>query len=97
MDKITVENVNQPGKTTRVNAEKYNAMHDAIVAVLTGQSEPLDYAAIKQSVKPLLPENLFPGGATSGWWIKCVQLDLEAKGRLVRTKDKPLRFNLTGV
>ncbi|MGJ8571778.1 MAG: DUF6958 family protein [Hoeflea sp.] len=96
MDKITVENVNQPGQTTRVNAEKYKAMHDAIVSVLTGQSEPLDYAAIKERVKPLLPESLFPGGATSGWWIKCVQLDLEAKGRMMRTKDKPLRFNLTG-
>lgn len=96
MDKITVENVNQPGQTTRVNAEKYNAMHDAIVSVLKDQFEALDYATIKQGVKPLLPENLFPGGATSGWWIKCVQLDLEAKGRLVRTKDKPLRFNLTG-
>ena len=96
LDKITVENVNQPGQTTRVNAEKYHAMRDAMVAVLDEQSEALDYTTIKEGVKPLLPETLFPGGATSGWWIKCVQLDLEAKGRLVRTKDKPLRFKLTG-
>ena len=66
MDKITVENVNQPGQTTRVNAEKYLAMRDAMVTVLSNQSEPLDYAAIKEGVKPMLPQTLFPGGATSG-------------------------------
>lgn len=96
MDKITVENVNSPGQTTRVNAEKYRAVRDALVEVLSNQSEPVDYAAIKELVKPLLPQALFPGGATSGWWIKCVQLDLEAKGQLARTTDKPLRFALTG-
>lgn len=95
MDKITVENVNQPGSTTRVNAEKYLAMRDAMVAVLSSQTEAVDYTTIKEGVKPLLPEDLYPGGATSGWWIKCVQLDLEAKGQLARTKDKPLRFYLT--
>ena len=97
MDKITVGNVNHPGQETRVNAEKYHAMRAAMIKVLDGQAGSLDYAAIKQGVKPLLPDHLFPGGATSGWWIKCVQLDLEAKGILARTKDKPLRFFLTGV
>lgn len=96
MDKITVENVNQPGQTTRVNAEKYLAMRDAMILVLSNQPAPIDYAAIKEGVKPMLPETLFPGGATSGWWIKCVQLDLEAKEILARTKDKPLKFYLTG-
>ena len=95
MDKITVENVNHPGKTERVNGEKYVAMRDAMLAVLSRQAEAVDYATIKQGVKPLLPESLFPGGATSGWWIKTVQLDLEAKGLVARTKDKPLRFYLT--
>ena len=95
MDKITVENVNQPGWSGRVDAAKYAAMRDAMVAVLKDQPDPLDTKAIKAQVKPRLPEDLFPGGATSGWWIKCVQLDLEAKGLLARTADKPLRFFLT--
>lgn len=39
------------------------------------------------------PQDLFPGGEKSGWWAKTVQLDLEAKGILVRdTKSKPLRW-----
>lgn len=95
MDKITVENVNQPGWSGRVDAAKYSAMRHAMITALKTQSDPLDSKAIKQELKPLLPENLFPGGATSGWWIKCVQLDLEAKGILARTTDKPLRFYLT--
>ncbi len=42
-----------------------------------------------------LPQDLFPGGATSGWWLKCVQLDLEAKGMVIRENTKPLRFHQT--
>ncbi|WP_417412122.1 DUF6958 family protein [Hoeflea sp.] len=96
MDKITVENVNHPGQTTRVNAGKYQAMRTAMLAFLAQQQQPADYKTIREGVKPLLPERIFPGGATAGWWIKCVQLDLEAKGQLVRTRDKPLRFTLPG-
>ena len=95
MDKILVENVNHPGKTERVDAAKYTAMRQAMVAVLSKGKEPLDTAAIREAVRPLLPQDLFPGGATSGWWIKAVQLDLEAKGLMARTRDKPLRFYLT--
>ncbi|WP_394690289.1 DUF6958 family protein [Hoeflea sp.] len=95
MDKITVENINHPSKSERVNAGKYLAMRSAMLAVLTESAEPLDTKAIGRAVKPLLPDDLFPGGATSGWWIKTVQLDLEAKGILTRTATKPLRIFLT--
>lgn len=94
MDKIIVENVNQPGWSGRVDAAKYMAMRDAMVSALKDQAGPLDTKTIKELVKLRLSEDLFPGGATSGWWIKCVQLDLEAKGLLARTTDKPLRFFL---
>ena len=92
-EKITVENVNTPGKTTRVNAEKYQAMRAAMLAVLPKVAPGLTAAEIKAQVKPHLPEALFPGGATSGWWLKCVQLDLEAKGLVTRHATKPLRFS----
>jgi len=39
-----------------------------------------------------LPDDNFPEGATSGWWAKTVQLDLEAKGVVIREKTKPLRW-----
>jgi hypothetical protein len=45
-------------------------------------------------VLPILPETVFPGGEGAGWWTKCVQLDLEAKGLIVRDrKAKPLRLS----
>lgn len=95
-DKITVENVNVPGYTTRVNRAKYEAMLQAMWKVLPTQSPGLTQAEIGQTVIAHLPEELFPGGATAGWWAKTVQLDQEAKGTLVREVTRPLRWHRTG-
>jgi hypothetical protein len=46
----------------------------------------------KQALLPHLPAALFPAGATAGWWLKAVQLDLEAKGVIERVAGKPLRL-----
>lgn len=92
-DKVTVENVNTPGRTERVNADKYHAMRDAMLAILPTGTPGLTAAEIQAEVKPQLPDTLFPGGKTSGWWMKCVQLDLEAKGIMTRHKTKPLTFS----
>lgn len=88
--KIEVENVNQPGHVGRVDADKYNAMKDAMLRVMS--SEPMTAAQIKDAAKTHLPDDLFPAGATAGWWVKCVQLDLEAKKILVRHASKPLTW-----
>jgi len=90
MTKIAVENVNTPGKITNVDAAKYTAMRDAMLNGIT--SDPMTYAQIKTATLPHLPEDLFPAGATAGWWIKCVQLDLEAKNVLTRHATKPLTW-----
>jgi hypothetical protein len=82
MAKIEVENVNAPDH--KVNL-------DAMMAVIS--SEPMTYAAIKEGVLPILSQEHFPEGKTSGWWIKAVQLDLEAKGVVVRHKSKPLTWS----
>ena len=93
--KVEVENINQPGYVTRVDAGKYNAMKDAMLKVMSTDAPGQTAAEIKEAAKAHLPEDLFPGGATSGWWAKCVQLDLEAKGVIARAETKPLRFHLT--
>ena len=92
-DKVEVRNVHQPGKVGRVDAAKYAAMKDAMVSALTG-SAPLTAAQVKAAVLPHLPNDLFPGGETAGWWIKCVQLDLEARGEMQRHDTRPLTFSL---
>jgi hypothetical protein len=90
-DKITVENVGQPGKTYRVDAGKYAAMRAAVLKVLPAQAPGMAVDVVIAAVKPHLPEALFPGGDTAGWWVKCVQLDLEAKKLIART-PAPVRL-----
>jgi hypothetical protein len=89
---IEIENVNTPGRTTRVDSGKYEAMKAAMLGALPATSPGLNAAQMKAALLPLLPADLFPGGATAGWWMKAVQLDLEAKGGLVREPTKPLRW-----
>ena len=92
-DRITVENVNIPGSTSRVNAAMYQAMRHAMWKVLPENEPGLTQAEIREAILPHLPEDLFPGGSKAGWWAKTVQLDLEAKGNLVREATKPLRWH----
>ena len=49
-------------------------------------------AALIEAVKPLLSQDIFPEGKTAGWWMKCVQLDLEAKGIVRRAAKAPVRL-----
>lgn len=91
-EKIVVQNVNVPNHTTRVNADKYNAMRAAFLNILPTSEPGMTQKEIQEEVVAHLPESLFPSGAKSGWWAKTVQLDLEAKGLVVREKSKPLRW-----
>lgn len=92
-EKITVENVNVPGRTSRVNAAKYQAMKQAMLRVLPREAPGLTQAEIREAVLAHLPDDLYPGGSTAGWWAKTVQLDLEAKGVVLREATKPLRWH----
>lgn len=91
--KVLMENINSPDRPIRVDADKYQAMRDAILAVLPAGSPGLTVAEAKARLLPLLPETLFPGGAKAGWWLKGVQLDLEAKKLIAREETKPLRLH----
>ena len=92
-DKIEVQNVGQPGKTYRVDAAKFAEMRKAVLAATPSEAPGLTPAQIIEAVKPHLSETLFPGGETAGWWVKCVQLDLEAKGLLKRAPKAPVRLH----
>ncbi|NBB14781.1 hypothetical protein GVN21_05310 [Caulobacter sp. SLTY] len=92
-EKVEVENVNHPGKTERVDRAKYEAMRAAMLAALPSGGASLNAAELKAAILPALPDALFPGGSTAGWWLKCVQLDLEAG--VIGREGKPLRFRRT--
>ena len=91
-EKIEVENVNHPGTAQRVDAAMYQAMKRALLKVLPKAAPGLTVAEIGKAVRPHLPEDLYPGGAKAGWWMKAVQLDLEAKGIIKREKVSPIRL-----
>jgi hypothetical protein len=76
-----------------VDGDKYEAMKAAFLRVVPAQAPGLTADEIRHRVVAHLPEQLFPGGAKAGWWMKAVQLDLEAKGIVVRERSKPLRWH----
>lgn len=94
-DKIEIENVNSPGRVVRVDRAKYMAMKKVLLSVLPKSGQGLTTAEAKAELLPLLPQALFPEGAKAGWWLKAVQLDLEAKGDIQRENTKPLRLRLS--
>jgi len=88
--RIAVENLNHPGQVRRVDKDLYEAMKRAFLRVLPTTSPGLTLAEIQERLIARLPHDLFPKGAKAGWWAKTVQLDLEAKGVVSRTKTRPL-------
>ena len=91
-EKIEVQNVNHPGLIERVDATKYHEARDALLQVLPKAEPGMNAKDLKSAMQPHLSQDLFPGGATSGWWMKTVQLDLEAKGVIKRLPTKPLTW-----
>ena len=91
-DKIEVENVNSPGRVTRVDRAKYEAMKAAFLPVLPVGAPGITVAEAKAALLTGLDADLFPGGETAGWWLKTVQLDLEAKGVIARGPKAPVRL-----
>jgi hypothetical protein len=91
-DKIIVQNFTSPGHIYKVDRAKYEAMRNALMAVLPGNAPGLTVAEAHKGLLPHLDAQLFPGGAKSGWWMKCVQLDLEAKEIIARAQKAPVRL-----
>ena len=92
--RITVQNIVSPSHVTQVDAVKYEAMREALLKVLPRKKPGLTQAEMREQVLPHLPGSEFPEGAKAGWWLKCVQLDLEAKSVIQRDlSSKPLRWH----
>jgi hypothetical protein len=92
-EKIDILNVLQPGKTYRADKAKFEAMKTAMLKVLPKKPPGLTVDELQTAVLKHLPEALFPGGEKAGWWVKAVQLDLEARKKVMRLKTKPLTLH----
>lgn len=93
IERVEMLSISSPGHVVRVDKAKYDAMKAALLAVVPQQAPGLTVAEVKTGVLPRLPDDLFPGGAKAGWWLKGVQLDLEARGVIAREHVKPLRLH----
>ena len=93
IERVEMLSISSPGHVVRVDKGKYDAMKAALLAVVPQQAPGLTVAEVKTAVLPRLPDDLFPGGAKAGWWLKGVQLDLEARGVIARENVKPLRLH----
>ena len=93
IERVEMRSITSPGFSQQVDKAKYDAMKDALLKAVPKGKPGLTVAEVKEGVLPLLPEALFPGGAKAGWWLKGVQLDLEARGVLARENSKPLRLH----
>jgi hypothetical protein len=91
-DKATIEVLNRDGTPWRCNGEKFEAMRAALMAVLPAGPPGMTVAEAEAALLPLLDQALFPGGEKSGWWIKAVHLDHEARGLILRGKGSPVRL-----
>jgi hypothetical protein len=90
--KIEVWNVTSPHHKTRVDARKYQAMKAVVLQVLPDAPPGMTPTALLAALQPHLPQDIWPGGDKAGWWMKCVQLDLEARGLLARASKPPVRL-----
>lgn len=91
-DKIEIESITSPDHKQRVDRAKYTDMRDALLKVLPTDTAGMKVADAKVALLPHLSDDLFPEGAKAGWWLKAVQLDLEAKGIIERGATKPVRL-----
>lgn len=95
MARVLLENVNHPGKTQPADKAMYDAMKAAVLKVLPRKAPGLTVAEIQDAILAHLPEALYPHGEKSGWWMKAVQLDLEAKKIIARANGSPIRLHKT--
>ena len=93
---IEIENVGRPGKVYRVDAKKFEAMRAAVLKVLPAKAPGMSVDDTIAAAKAHLPAELFPGGEKAGWWMKAVQLDLEAKKVIARTPSPVRLYRVKG-
>jgi hypothetical protein len=91
-EKVEIENINIPGRTERVDRTKYLAMREALLAALPDKAPGLTVAQAQEALMPFLSETDFPERHKAGWWMKAVQLDLEAKRIIKRAPQRPVQL-----
>ncbi len=80
-----------PGKTNKlISLDKYTVIRENLLSIL--QNNELTHTELMEELYTRVKDT-FEGGVQ--WYGETVKLDLEARGIIIRTNDKPLRYRLT--
>lgn len=90
--KVEVRTPNVKGYSSKVDAAKYHAMKTVLLRIMPAKAPGMTQTEMMAALAKAAPKDTFPK-TTYMWWGKCVQLDLEARGELVREATKPLRWH----
>lgn len=79
-----------PGKTNKlISLQKYTIIRENLLAIL--QNNELTHTELMEELYARVKDT-FEGGIQ--WYGETVKLDLEARGIITRTNDKPQRYFL---
>lgn len=70
----------------RIDAEKYDALRNAILRVLPARPPGLEFKKLPDAVRAHLPGGKIPGGGSLRWYTTVVKLDLEVRGEIERVE-----------
>ena len=77
---------------TPVNAARYKAMRRALLRVIPKHKDGVPFRDLRDATVEHLPDDVF-AGASFGWYVTTVKLDLEARGLIERVpKASPQRL-----
>ncbi len=90
---IEVFNVNTPGRSSFVQKDKYEEVRRVLRERLPTSAPGLTQDEMDALVRENVSGSVFEDRSKAGWWMKTVQLDLEARGLMVRERAKPTRWH----
>jgi hypothetical protein len=92
VEKLEVFNINTPGKSSFVQKEKYEEVKRVLKEYMPSESPGLTQDEMATLVIENVSGKVFDDRTKAGWWMKTVQLDLEARQIMIREKSKPARW-----
>ena len=92
-DMIEVFNINKPGQSSFVRKDKYEEVKRVLKALMPDTSPGLTQDEMAMLVVENVSGTVFEDRNKAGWWMKAVQLDLEARQVMIREKSSPLRWH----
>ena len=92
LEKIEVFNVNKPGSSSFVQKDKYEEVKRVLRELMPAASPGLTQDEMAALVVENVSGTVFEDMNKAGWWMKTVQLDLEARQVMIRESTKPARW-----